>query len=242
MQYRLIVEYDGTEFHGWQRQPDARTVQATLEDALARLLGQPTRAAAAGRTDAGVHAVGQVVCFHSARALPLDTVRRALNALTPADVTVRAADTVPDAFDVRHAARGRRYVYRLWTRREPSPFWRRYAWHVPWALDLDRMRAGAVALVGEHDFSSFRAAGCDAAHPVRRVVRSELAQRGDLLVYEIEATAFLRHMVRNIVGTLEEVGAGRRSADLAALLAARDRTQAAATAPAHGLCLAEIRY
>jgi tRNA pseudouridine38-40 synthase len=242
MQYRLIVEYDGTEFHGWQRQPDARTVQATLEDALARLLGQPTHAAAAGRTDAGVHAAGQVVCFHSARALALDTVRRALNALTPEDVTVRAADTVPDEFDVRRAARGRRYVYRIWTRREPSPFWRRYAWHIPWALDLERMRAGAAALVGEHDFSSFRAAGCDAAHPVRRVERSEVAQRGDLLVYEIEATAFLRHMVRNIVGTLVEVGSVRRSADLATLLAARDRTQAAATAPAHGLCLAEIRY
>lgn len=104
------------------------------------------------------------------------------------------------------------------------------------------MRAGAAALIGEHDFSSFRAAGCDAAHPVRRVVRSEWAPGGDLLVYEIEATAFLRHMVRTIVGTLLEVGAGRRSADIAALLAARDRTQAAATAPAHGLCLAEIRY
>jgi len=242
MHYRLIVEYDGTEFHGWQLQPDRRTVQGTLETALARLLGQPIRVAAAGRTDAGVHAAGQVVCFHSARQLPLATLRRALNALTPDDLTVCAADTVPDDFDARRAARSRRYVYRIWNRPEPSPFWRRYAWHVPRALDRAAMQSAADALVGEHDFSSFRATGCAAAHPVRRVLRSALERRGALLAYEIEATAFLRHMVRNIVGTLVEVGQGRRSADFAALLAARDRGLAAATAPAHGLCLVEIRY
>ncbi len=242
MQYRLIVEYEGTDFHGWQIQPGARTVQAALEDALARLLGQPARVAAAGRTDAGVHAAGQVVCFRSEREIPLAALRRAQNALTPADLVVRAADRVADEFDPRRAARSRRYVYRIWNRVEPSPFWRRYAWHVPWPLEVEVMRGAAAQLVGEHDFSSFRAAGCDAVHPVRRVVRSEVARRGDLLVYEIEATAFLRHMVRNIAGTLVEIGAGRRCADVAALLAARDRTQAAATAPAHGLCLVEIRY
>jgi tRNA pseudouridine38-40 synthase len=242
MHYRLIVEYDGTDFHGWQVQPGVRTVQATLEEALARLLGHPAHAAAAGRTDAGVHAAGQVVCFRSERAIPLPTLRRALNALTPEDVVIRAADTVPEEFDARRAARCRRYVYRIWNRREPSPFWRRYAWHVAWALDLDAMRHAAAQLVGEHDFSSFRASGCDATHPVRRVLRSELERRGDLLAYAIEATAFLRHMVRNIVGTLVEVGSGRRDADLTALLAARDRTQAAATAPPHGLCLAEVCY
>lgn len=242
MQYRLTIEYDGTDFHGWQIQPGARTVQATLEEALARLLGHATRAAAAGRTDAGVHASGQVVCFHSERVLSPATLCRALNGLTPVDVTVRAADTVADDFDVRRAARCRRYVYRIWNRPEPSPFWRRYAWHIPWALDVEAMQRAATQLIGEHDFSSFRAAGCDAAHPIRRVLRSDLERRGHLLLYAIEATAFLRHMVRNIVGTLVEIGSGRRSADLTALLAARDRTQAAATAPAHGLCLVEIRY
>jgi tRNA pseudouridine38-40 synthase len=242
MQYRLTIEYDGTEFHGWQIQPGARTVQATIEEALARLLGQATRAAAAGRTDAGVHAAGQVVCFHSERAIEPATLRRALNALTPTDLSVRAADIVPDAFDVRRAARCRRYVYRIWNRPETSPFWRRYAWHIPWTLAEEAMQQAAAQIVGEHDFSSFRAAGCDAAHPVRRVLRSELKRRGDLLIYAIEATAFLRHMVRNIVGTLVDVGSARRGADLTALLASRDRTQAAATAPAHGLCLVEIRY
>jgi tRNA pseudouridine38-40 synthase len=242
MHYRLIVEYDGTDFHGWQIQPDRRTVQATLEDALRRLLGHPARVAAGGRTDAGVHAAGQVVCFHSPRDLPPDTVRRALNALTPRDLVVRAAAAVSEDFDPRRAARCRRYVYRIWTRADPSPFWRRYAWHVHGPLDVDTMRAAATELVGEHDFSSFRAAGCDATHPVRRVLRSELERRGDLVVYTIEATAFLRHMVRNIVGTLVDVGRGRRRADFRALLAARDRTLAAQTAPAQGLCLMEIRY
>jgi tRNA pseudouridine38-40 synthase len=242
MQYRLIVEYDGTDFHGWQLQPDRRTVQGTLEEALQRLLGQPTRVAAAGRTDAGVHACAQVVCFQSERDLPLLTLRRALNALTPEDLTVCAADVVSDDFDPRRAARSRRYVYRIWNRAAPSPFWRRYAWHIPRALDGEAMQAAAAVLVGEHDFSSFRATGCDARHPVRRVLHSGLEHRGALLHYEIEATAFLRHMVRNIVGTLVEVGQGKRSPDFAALLAARDRTLAAATAPAHGLCLVEIRY
>jgi len=242
MHYRLIIEYDGTDFHGWQRQPGERTVQATLEDAVARLCGQPIAIVAAGRTDAGVHAAGQVVSFHSERTIEVDTLRRALNALTPADVVVRAADVVPDDFNARRAARRRRYVYRIWNRREPSPFWRRYAWHIPWRLELEPMCAAAAVLVGEHDFTSFRAAGCDAAHPIRRVWRSALERRGALLLYEIEATAFLRHMVRAIVGTLVEVGSQRRHIDMAALLAARDRTRAAATAPAHGLCLAEIRY
>jgi tRNA pseudouridine38-40 synthase len=242
MQYRLVVEYDGTDYHGWQLQPAARTVQGVLEGALGRLLGHPARARAAGRTDAGVHATGQVVCFESPRTIPVEVVLRALNALTPVDLTVRAAQIVPDAFDARRSARRRSYRYRIWNRRQPSPFWRRYAWHVPQLLDVDRMAAAACALEGEHDFSSFQAAGCDAAHPVRRVVSSAVERRGDLVIYEIEATAFLRHMVRNIVGTLVEIGQGRRNGDVAALLAARDRTQAAATAPAHGLCLTKIAY
>lgn len=242
MQYRLVIEYDGSDFHGWQIQPDARTVQAVLEAALERLLGHPARAAAAGRTDAGVHASGQVVCFHSPRDLSATVVRRALNALTPADLVVRSADIVADDFDPRRAARRRSYRYRIWNRREASPFWRRHAWHVPQPLDVDAMAVAARALEGEHDFSSFRAAECDALHPVRRVLRSVVLRRDDLIIYDIEATAFLRHMVRNIVGTLVEVGHGRRDGDLGALLELRDRTRAAATAPALGLCLSAIVY
>jgi tRNA pseudouridine38-40 synthase len=243
MQYRLVLEYDGAEFSGWQIQPGERTVQATLEDALARLLGHPARVAAAGRTDAGVHATGQVACFHTGRVIDAPTVLRALNALTPRDVAVRSVDAVPDDFDPRRSARRREYVYRIWNRRIPSPFWRRYAWHVASPLAADRMDAAAALLVGEHDFTSFRAAGCDAAGPVRRVSHSGVARQHDMVVYTIEGTAFLRHMVRNIIGTLVEVGTGRReSDDMRTLLQLRDRAHAAATAPPHGLCLTRVDY
>src|SRR5512139_2823353 len=130
MQFRLTLEYDGTDFAGWQIQPNERTVQATLEDALARLLGHAARVSAAGRTDAGVHATGQVACFRTTRALATDVVRRALDALTPGDLTIRAVDEVPDDFDARRSAHSRVYVYHLWNRLAPSPFWRRYAWHI----------------------------------------------------------------------------------------------------------------
>jgi tRNA pseudouridine38-40 synthase len=242
MHYRLVVEYDGTDFHGWQLQPGLRTVQGELEAAIARLFGAPARAAAAGRTDAGVHAAGQVVSFHAERVLAPEIVRRALDALTGDDLSVRATDVVADDFDPRRRARRRRYVYRLWQRRAPSPFWRRFAWHVPYRLDVEAMASAAAQLIGEHDFSSLRAAGCDAAHPVRQVWSSELRRDGDLLCYEIEANAFLRHMVRNITGTLVEIGNAQRDADLRPLLDARDRTLAGPTAPAHGLCLVEVVY
>ena len=243
MQFQLTVEYDGTDFAGWQVQPNERTVQSSLETALARLLGHPVRVCAAGRTDAGVHAIGQVICFRTPRAMAADTIVRALNALTPRDLSIRTADEVPDEFDARRSARSRVYVYHLWNRRMASPFWRRYAWHIAQPLAVDAMAEAAAALVGEHDFSSFRAAGCDATHPVRRVLRSELQRRGDLIRYEIEATAYLRHMVRNIVGTLVEAGHGaRRPDDIPILLAVRDRSRAGITAPAHGLCLTDVKY
>lgn len=243
MHFRLILEYDGSEFCGWQVQPDQRTLQGVLEEALLRLVGQPVRVAGAGRTDSGVHAAGQVACFRTARSFDPGTVLRALNALTPADLVIRAVDVVPEEFDPRRSARSRTYVYRLWNRSEPSPFWRRYAWHCRGALDVEKMQAAAARLLGEHDFTSFRAAGCEAAHPIRRVLRSSVHREGDLLRYEIEATAFLRHMVRNIVGTLLEVGRGERTVeDFERLLIERDRDLAGITAPAHGLCLVHVQY
>jgi tRNA pseudouridine38-40 synthase len=243
MRFKLTVEYDGTDYHGWQIQPAGPTIQGVLEAAIQQMLGEPVRVAAAGRTDAGVHAAGQVVSFTLQREALPDTLLRGLNALTPRDVTISAAEVVADDFDPRRAARSRVYVYRIWNVRWPSPFWRRYTWHVPWPLDIASMQQGAAALVGEHDFSAFRAAGCDAQHPVRRVLRSEIEAAGSLLTYTIEATAFLRHMVRNIVGTLVEVGAGSRAAaEIPALLAARDRTAAGPTAPACGLCLTRVTY
>ena len=243
MRFKITLEYDGTDYHGWQIQPNGRTIQAVLESAIARMTGESVRVAAAGRTDAGVHASGQVVGVSLHRPVPTERLFSALNALTPADVGIKAVEVVPDDFDPRRAARSRVYIYRIWNARWVSPFWRRYAWHVAQPLDTDGMRAAAACLIGEHDFSAFQAAGCDAEHAVRRVVRSEIEQRAPLLTYTIEATAFLRHMVRNIVGTLVEVGTGDRPADdLPRLLAIRNRPSAGPTAPACGLCLVTVKY
>lgn len=243
MRFKLTIEYDGTEYHGWQVQPNGRTIQAVLEDAVARLLGESTRVTAAGRTDAGVHASGQVVAFSVQRSMAPERLLGALNALTPRDISIRGVAVVADDFDPRRAARSRVYIYRIWNARWPSPFWNRYAWQVWQPLDIEAMRAAAAHLLGEHDFSSFQAAGCDAEHPIRRVLRSEIERNDHLVTYVIEATAFLRHMVRNIIGTLVEVGtASRPATDLVRLLAARDRTLAGPTAPARGLCLTQVKY
>jgi tRNA pseudouridine38-40 synthase len=243
MRFKLVIEYDGTAYQGWQVQPNGPTIQAALEDAIRQMLGESVRVAAAGRTDAGVHASGQVVSFTVQRTVACDVLLGGLNALTPDDISIRSAEVVEDDFDPRRTARSRVYVYRIWNARWPSPFWRRYAWHVPRPLDCERMRRAAADLIGEHDFTSFQAAGGDAEHAVRRVLRSDIERDGPLVSYTIEATAFVRHMVRNIVGTLAEVGSGSRPpADVQVLLAARDRTAAGPTAPALGLCLTEVTY
>lgn len=243
MRYRLTIAYDGTAFHGWQLQPDRRTVQGVLEAAVLQVTAETVRVAASGRTDAGVHAEGQVVAFDLAREWEPRRLQLALNAVTAGDVAVTAAAVAADGFDPRRWATHRRYVYRIWNAPWESPFWRRYAWRVGCQLDVDAMARAAATLAGEHDYTSFRAAGCDAETPVRRIYRSEIVHCGERIEYTVEATAFLRHMVRNIVGTLVEVGRGvRRAEDIAALIAARDRRLAAPTAPARGLRLEEVRY
>lgn len=245
MQLRLLVEYEGTRYQGWQAQPGGPTVQVELERALAVVLRREVRVRGAGRTDAGVHACGQVATVAVASVPPdLDRLCRSLNALTPDDIVVRAIDVVDDAFDPRRHARSRLYEYRLWIAPAPSPFWRRWAWHVPEPLDVDAMARGAALLEGECDCAAFRAADADPVRStVRHVFESRVAGDGTPLVYRIEATAFLKHMVRTIVGTLVEIGRGARPwDDLAAVVASRDRGRAGATAPAHGLVLVAVRY
>ena len=245
LQLKLLVEYDGTRFLGWQLQPDGPTVQGVLEQALATALREPVRVRAAGRTDAGVHATGQVVAVPVSR-VPDDLSRLAwsLNALTPEDVAIREVTVVDDAFDPRRHAKSRRYEYRILNSPTPSAFWHRYAWHHARPLDADAMSVAAGALVGEHDCAAFQAADADPVlSTVRRILVSEIERAGEFLFYRIEATAFLKHMVRNVVGTLVEIGRGERPASaMAEVLAGRDRRRAGRTAPPHGLVLVAVRY
>lgn len=243
MKLALGLEYDGTDFHGWQTQPSGNTIQDHLEAALADFVGSPVETVSAGRTDAGVHASGQVVHFETAIDRPLWNWVRGVNAFLPAAIRVRWAHPVPDDFHARFSARSRAYTYSIYNHPIDSPLRARFATWVFQPLDVAAMQAGADCLLGEHDFTAFRAAECQAASPVRDLQQAQWTQDGSLIVLQIRANAFLHHMVRNIVGSLFEVGRGARPAAwMAELLAARDRTAAGRTFPAQGLCLRHVEY
>lgn len=241
---RLVVEYDGTSLCGWQRQLNGPTVQGHLEAALARLLAHEVVVAGASRTDAGVHARGQVASFRTERAIPLHGIRRGLNSMLPPQIAIREATEAPDDFHPRFSATGKHYRYTILVRADRSPRWRDRAWHHGEPLAHAPMRDAAAALLGEHDFAAFRAAGCTAHTTVRRLDAIDLTTpEPDLVAIDVRGNAFLRNMVRILAGTLVEVGAGRRDpAQVAEILASRDRTRAGITAPAHGLELIEVRY
>jgi tRNA pseudouridine38-40 synthase len=242
-QVRLVIEYDGTGLCGWQRQQNGPTVQAHLEDALATLLQHPTPVTGASRTDAGVHARGQVAAFRTERTIPLHGIRRGLNSLLPDAIAIREASEAPDEFHPRFSAIGKHYRYTLLARPDRSPLWRERSWHCPLPLDREAMRAAAAAVIGEHDFAAFRAAGCTAKTTVRRIDAVDLSAEGDLVYVDVRGNAFLRNMVRILVGTLVEVGTGARPvAQVAEILAGLDRTKAGITAPPQGLELVSIRY
>ena len=242
---KLTLEYDGGNFVGWQIQPNGRSVQEVVEKGIARLLGasEAIRITGAGRTDAGVHARGQVASLAVSRELPLRAWTAGLNALLPEDVACMRAEVAPEGFDARRWARGKRYAYAIRVAPVRSPLLRGRAWEIRRPLDVAAMRRAAPALLGRHDFSALRAADCPARTTVREVRKLEIRQEGARVDVVVEATAFLKHMVRNIVGTLVEVGHGRRDPDsLAALLESCDRTRAGPTAPARGLFLDEVFY
>jgi tRNA pseudouridine38-40 synthase len=241
---KLTLEYDGTRYVGWQVQPNGPSIQAEVERALAELHKAPRRVTAAGRTDAGVHALGQVVSFPEERPLPLAAYVKGMNALLAADVAVRAASIEPDGFDARRSARGKRYRYLVENFETRAPLTRLRAWQLFGPLDVAAMREAARHLVGRHDFAAFQASDCESAHAVRDVRRLDVVgQAGGRVEVVVEATAFVKHMVRNVVGTLVEVGQGKREPGaIPALLVSRDRTKAGRTAPPQGLYLEEVFY
>lgn len=251
--FKLTLAYDGTDYAGWQTQVDQSTVQSALEAVLERITGESIRTIASGRTDAGVHALGQVVCFQSATRLTEEVLLRAIRAYLPPDVAVKSLEPAVDGFHaIRHAV-SKRYRYVIADSSHKSVFERQYVWQYPVALDLLSMSQAATALLGEHDFASFASSGSERKTTVRNVHHLTVERRvtmtfaGDAqrehLVIEVEANGFLYNMVRNIVGTLVEVGRGVQPVSwVAEVLEKRDRRAAGPTAPAHGLYLVQVNY
>jgi tRNA pseudouridine38-40 synthase len=242
--YKLTLEYDGAPFRGWQRQSEGDSVQQALEDAVRGFCGEHVQAVGAGRTDAGVHATGQVAHVDLRRAVTPETLRNALNHhLRPRPIAVLEAALVPDDFHARFAATARHYVYRIVNRRAPLTLEAGRAWHVATPLDAEMMHEAAQRLVGRHDFTSFRSALCQAKSPVKTLDRLAVKRLGDRLEIAARARSFLHHQMRNMVGTLKLIGDGRWPVErIEAVLAARDRATAGPTAPACGLYLVGVDY
>lgn len=241
---KLIVEYNGAGFHGWQVQPGMRTVQGEMQRVVEIVLRESVPALeASGRTDAGVHARGQVVCVRVNTIPDLAVFRRSISALLPREVTVISAEEVRDDFDPCRHATSKQYSYRILNRDVPPVLDAGRLWHAPWRVDRLRMVRDAACFIGTHDFSSFRGSGCEAKTSVREILESNITIEDDLIIYQVIGKGFLKQMVRNIVGTLMDLAAGRLKADsVAEILAAKDRRVAGVTAPAHGLQLDWVKY
>ncbi|MBQ1509559.1 MAG: tRNA pseudouridine(38-40) synthase TruA [Selenomonadaceae bacterium] len=241
---RLTVAYDGTNYHGFQRQrPPVVAVQNVLEAKLQTVFGDSIELAASGRTDAGVHAYGQVVNFFTDGRIPVERIPLAVNSLLPDDIVVLEAAEADFDFSARHSAKSKTYIYRIQRGSFPNPFTRNYAWYVGRPLDIHAMREALAMVLGTHDFTSFRASGGAPMSPVRTMYRAEIGEKGDLLEITIHGNGFLYHMVRNMVGTLVNVGLGRISiAGFREILEARDRKKASPTAPPQGLYLFSVEY
>jgi tRNA pseudouridine38-40 synthase len=241
---RLILEYDGTRYHGWQRQTSLPTLQKLLEEKIETMTGEAVNLIASGRTDTGVHALHQVANFKTHTHLNPSIIRKGLNALLPADIFIKQAEIVPLDFNSRYSAKRKTYEYRILNREEPDIFLRSYAWHIAADLNLGKMSACLSSLIGRHDFSSFKSSGSGNKDPVREMMRAEIhGPEDDLITFLLEANGFLRHMVRNILGTVVEVGRGKIEIDdFKEIFQSKDRKKAGIKAPPQGLFLKMVKY
>jgi tRNA pseudouridine38-40 synthase len=240
---KLTISYDGTNYAGWQHQPNGLAIQQVLEEALAKILGAPARLYSSGRTDARVHAEGMAAMFRTGREIPLSAFSDGLNSLLPPDIAVRAAEEATPEFDPRRDAKGKHYRYTILNTPRRLPLCRLYAWHLRGNLDFESMREAARQMTGEKDFAAFRTSGCAARTTVRNVFSVDVIREGEFIRIDVKGSAFLRNMVRIMVGTLVEVGRGKiRPAAIPDFFNGKNGATAGMTAPAHGLCLVEVYY
>lgn len=241
---KLTLEYDGTDYLGWQIQPHGKTIQGVLEDCLKQITGEEVHVIGSGRTDAGVHALAQVAHFKTKSPIEIHSLHRALNSLLPKDILIKKVEEVDPHFHARKKAMSKVYEYRILNRPLRSVFHRHYAWHIAQKLNREAMEKASSYLIGEHDFSSFQSTGTPTRSSIRKVLRAEWKRsRGGILCFEIEASGFLKQMVRTIVGTLVEVGKGKISPEeFKEILHSKDRRKAGPTAPPHGLFLKKVKY
>lgn len=239
----LIIEYDGTNYAGWQIQKNSKSIQGTLEAALKRIAGEKVKLISCGRTDSGVHAKGHVANFKTNSKIPLVNLRRGLNSILPRDIVIKEAKEVPADFNSRYDAKSKVYRYTILNRPYPAALYRDYFYYVPYKLDLNLMKREAQFLLGRHDFKSFQAADKKERSSIRTIKKLKIERKGDFIEIKIEADGFLYNMVRNIVGTLIEIGRGRfKPGSMEKILGVRNRDLAGPTAPAKGLCLVEVKY
>ncbi|MBI3354782.1 MAG: tRNA pseudouridine(38-40) synthase TruA [Nitrospirae bacterium] len=240
---KLIIEYDGTGYHGWQHQPRHISIQQAIKEKIEIIAKKKINLIGASRTDAGVHAIAQAANFRTRSRMNEGEWQRALNSLLPPDIVIKKVDIVPPDFHARFSAKGKIYKYLILNQPVPSALYRNHAWHIPYPLKVNEMRKAAKSLIGRHDFSSFRASSCSADNPVRTIKKLTITKKNGFIKFIIEADAFLHHMVRNIVGTLVEVGIGKLPPDaIKTILRARDRKKAGRTAPPQGLFLVKVIY
>jgi tRNA pseudouridine38-40 synthase len=242
--FKITIEYDGSAYHGWQRQATDRTIQGDIENALKTMTGDPITLTGSGRTDAGVHALNQAANFRCETSLTPDVFLNGLNSLLPEDIVVTSCEVVPEKFHARYDVKSKVYHYRILNRMLPAAVCRQYAWHIRNKLDLNAMQVALRCIIGTHDFKAFEGSGSPRASSVRCIINADLSKTDDdYLVLKIKGDGFLKFMVRNIVGTLVDVGLNKITPDgFKRILASKDRNLAGITAPAHGLFLMEVKY